>query len=812
MEDTTLRNKILELINAPNYQPIKPKVIAKKLGVSKDEAHVVRRIVKRLAKEGHVAWGGGHSVHKIGAQKPAATSPAGDGEPATAANNRVAPGAGPGKNRVVGSFRRTAKGSGFVRPRTPGVPYDKTQDIFIPPDRTGDAASGDVVLVQVRGRTSHGRRAGEVVDIIERQTHQFVGTYTLSRGAAEVTIDGGLFVKPIPVGDPGAKGAQPDDKVVVEMVRFPTHYHRGEGVIVEVLGKRGEPGIDTLSIIREFNLPGDFPEAALDDAREQAEEFHESLDGRTDLTETTIITIDPVDARDFDDAISLVKLDNGHWRLGVHIADVSHFVKHGTALDREGKDRATSIYLPDRVIPMLPEIISNNLASLQPDKVRYTKTVFIEMTPDGARVSVEPHSAAIKSCRRFTYEEVDEYLDNPKAWKSKLTPEVHALLGRMHELAMILRRRRFERGSLELSMGETEIDLDPRTGNVTGAHVRTNTVSHQIIEEFMLAANEAVAEMFSDRELFFLRRIHSPPDPRKLRDLTEFVRELGIDCESLEDRFEIQRVLAAVKDEPFERAVNYAVLRSMTKAIYGPEEIGHYALASKNYCHFTSPIRRYPDLTVHRMLEAIIAGRTPHSDYEQLVVLGEHCSEREQRAEAAERELIKVKLLSYCAEHIGEEMDAVITGVQDFGIFAQGRQIPAEGLIHVSTLTDDYYDYDSTTHTLAGKKEGNQYRLGDLVRVEIARADIDRRTLDFRLVGLVKHAARPKIPGKRRVGSHPGGKRARGKTAVEPSFGRRGTKGKKKTAATKGGKRSTAKVKGKGKAAVKKTPRGKKRK
>ncbi|HND52891.1 MAG TPA: ribonuclease R [Pirellulaceae bacterium] len=636
---------------------------------------------------------------------------------------------------VSGVFRRAAGGYGFVRPQGATL-GDRSGDIYVPLESAQDAASGDLVTVRISKRRRHGQQklSGEIVEILKRDTHQFVGVYSERGGEAFVQVDGRMFTQPIPVGDPGAKGARDGDKVVIEMVRFPSHYSDGEGVIIEVLGARGKAGVDTLAIMREFELPEQFPEEVLEAARRQAEQFDETkLDGRVDLTHETIITIDPLDARDFDDAVSLEKLENGHWLLGVHIADVAHFVPAKSTLDREARERGTSVYLPDRVIPMLPEVISNNLASLQPHKVRYARTVTIEFTDEGVRVATDVKRSAIKSRRRFTYEEVDEYLADPDAWREKLVPEVHSLLGRMHELAMVLRRRRLELGAIELTLPEIKLVLD-RRGQVEGARIVENTVSHQIIEEFMLAANEAVAWQVRQKELPLLSRVHGAPDPRKLRALTEFVRSLGIPCESLESRFEIKRVIAEVAGRPEQHAVNYAVLRSMQKAHYAPTDEGHYALHSRDYCHFTSPIRRYPDLVVHRIFDHLARGHRPPETIEHLFGLGEHCSEREQRAETAERELIKVKLLSYLAQRIGEKLEAVITGVEAFGIFAQGVTLPAEGLIHVTGLRDDYYHYDSASHSLVGRRAGNAFRLGDVITVQIARVDIDGRELDFRLV------------------------------------------------------------------------------
>jgi ribonuclease R len=769
MDAHELQSAIVDLVNQPAYQPVKPRVIAQRLGLPKEEVTDVRRAVKRLVRQGILVYASNHLVRPAPNDKapsvPAAGPPPSSLLPAEGSFLPEAPRKHKrsecARPRVVGVFQRTKKGFGFVRPSpasseeddqrrnaTPGE-AGEVKDIFVPAKYTLDAASGDVVAVEVKharhpppaGRPGkHGARPdtrpgprGRVVEVLQRQTRQFVGTYFESEGSAFVQIDGTLFAEPIFVGDPGAKNARVDDKVVMEMVRFPSPMHDGEGVIIEVLGSQGKAGVDTLSIIREFNLPEEFAADAADEARQEAARFEQSIEGRLDLTGETIVTIDPVDARDFDDAISLEKLDNGHWRLGVHIADVSHFVRPRTALDREAHNRGTSVYLPDRVLPMLPELISNGLASLQPDKVRYTKSVFMEYTPEGLRAHTEFHSAAIKSSKRLTYEEVDAFLADRESGKKKFGTKVHDLLGRMHELAMLLRRRRIRHGSLVLSMPEVKIELDS-DGRVAGAHVVEDTESHQVIEEFMLAANEAVAELLRDKGLPFLRRIHESPSPHKLRALTEFVRELGLSVSGLHDRFELQQLLDTVAARPEQHAVNYAVLRAMQRAVYSPKEEGHYALASDCYCHFTSPIRRYPDLHVHRLLDELIRGRKPRSNLGELVVLGQHCSDREQRADAAERDLTRLKLLAYLSDQIGLQMDALVTGVENFGLFVQGVDLPAEGLIRTESLADDYYTFDRATHSLTGRRFGNRYRLGDRLRVVVTRVDPLRRELDFRLL------------------------------------------------------------------------------
>jgi ribonuclease R len=705
-----LAKSVLELVNRPGYQPVKPKVIARKLQLESSQLPQLRRVIKMLARQGLVAYGRGHLVR-----------PAREGA-------RQA-------RRIVGVFRRTETGIGFVRPRgefAEGI----QEDVYIAPAHTSDAVTGDVVLVELTDTREAGRGPrGQVVRVLERQRQRFVGTYFEAGRWGYVEVDGGLFPSPIFVGDPGAKGVRPDDKVVIELIRYPTPYAEGEGVIVEVLGERGQSGMDTIMIMREFGLPDNFPEEVLEEARQQAQQFREEVpSARLDLTGLTVITIDPPDARDFDDAISLERREDGSWRLGVHIADVAYFVPPKSALDREAFERATSVYLPDRVIPMLPEPISNGVASLQPGKIRFTKSVFMEFTPEGIRTYREFYRSAIRSSKRLTYEEVDEFLRDPQRFESQWGEEICRMLLDMRDLARILRARRRQRGALELILPEVKLLFDD-DGQLAGAKIVEHTESHQIIEEFMLAANESVAEFLQEKGLHFLRRVHKDPLLRKLRDLTEFVTGLGIETESLESRSAIQRLLAAVAGRPEQYAVHYAVLRSLQRAIYSPRPEGHYALATDTYCHFTAPIRRYPDLTIHRLLDALIDNRKPVTDFDRLVLVGEHCSRREERAEIAERELVKLKLLGYLKDRIGMELDGVITGVERYGFFVQGIEIPAEGLVHVSTLEDDFYRFDRKTHSLVGYREGHTFRLGDRVRVVVARVDLDRRQLDFRLIG-----------------------------------------------------------------------------
>ena len=700
--------QILGHLDSPEYRPSKTSQVAKQLGVTKPQVAEFKAALQELIEAGLVRKQENGILRR-----------------------RTA------KGLITGIIKRAAAGFGFLTPTD--APNDRSRDIYISKEDLRDAQSGDEVMIQlVASDRRDGKLRGLVVEILQRETHTFVGTYFEQSGGGFVRVDGTVFTDPISVGDPGAKGAKPQDKVVIEMLRFPSHSQVGEAVLTQVLGQRGQPGVDTLSIIHEFGLPDEFPEEVLAEARLQASTFDETnLEGRLDLTGETIITIDPVDARDFDDAISLHRSAEGHWHLGVHIADVSHFVPAGSALDQEAQKRSTSVYLPDRVIPMLPEILSNGLASLQQGHVRFTKSAIMEFSAEGIPIHTKFANSAIKVVQRFAYEQVMPIIEKPDLHRDKVTPVVNDLLQRMYEFAMLLRKRRFKRGALELSMPDVKIDFNDE-GKVTGAHTAPHDASHEIIEEFMLAANIAVATALNDLRFPFMRRGHGDPDELKLHKFADFAATLGLELRSYQSRHALQALLDEVEHLPIRQAVNYALLRSMKQAEYTIEEIGHYALAEEQYCHFTSPIRRYPDLTIHRLVGAIAAhkkGKLPKPDVVVLSTLAKHCSAMERRAASAERELVKVKLLTYMSQRIGEELDTIITGVQDFGFFCQGTKIPAEGMVHVTALNDDYYYFDEASQSLIGRRSGVEYRLGSPVKVVVARVDVDRRQLDFRLAG-----------------------------------------------------------------------------
>ncbi len=725
-----LMTQLLLLVGKPQYQPLKAKALARRLGVPQIDYPNFRHLLRHLIKEGRLELGKGQTILPA---KP--------------------------HGSITGVFRKLASGAGFVRIHSPTRVNRKTGEVFISASHVGDASTGDEVLVRITKKPKQKDRSpqGEIIRILERQTKQFVGTYFERSEGGFVAVDGTTFHEPIWVGDAGAKGAKPEDKVVFEMLRFPSPQAPGEGVITEILGPRGQPGVDTLSIIRAFDLPDRFAPDVLEEARYVAAAFNENdISGRVDFRNQLVITIDPEDAHDFDDAVS-VSFDEKkqHWHLTVHVADVAHFVAPGSLLDREAKNRGNSVYLPQRVLPMLPELISNGVASLQEGRVRYTMSAQMEFTAKGERVHAELSPGVIQVSKRFSYPAASALLEgghrarrSPALHSHRKPDDVHAhegscppvfegMLKQMKELALILRERRRKRGALELNMPEVELEYDA-DGKLTGAHFVERGIANQIIEEFMLASNEAVAEYLQQQQVPFLRRVHAAPDPLKLEQFIQFVKGLGykVNVDHPTDRFQLQRLLEESADQPQRHAVHYALLRSLKQAEYTPEEDGHYALASKHYGHFTSPIRRYPDLLIHRLVKRVQRRKHASNDEGELIALGEHCSFTERRADRAEMELIKHRLLSFLSTRIGMELEILLTGVEEYGFFGQAATLPVEGLVHVTTLVDDDYYYDERSYSLVGRRTQRRFRLGDRVKVKVARVDIQRRQLDFKLADL----------------------------------------------------------------------------
>ena len=720
----SLEERILSAVRDKAYRPVKERTLAADLGLDPSGMADFRRSIKELLALGLVRIGSDRTIR------------------------------GRAEELLVRAiYKRLNHGDAIAVVADPEAPF--TGDIWLQDGDSSSALTGDVVMVRVIRRPTKVLNAmGEVAEIALRATRQFVGTLTDREGTIVARIDGNVFRRSVEVGDISAKNAVLGDKVLVEILKFPDGNHqRGEGVILEVLGRVGDPGVDTLTVIRTLGIPDVFSQAVLEEALAQVEGFDDTdLDGRTDFSDTLVITIDPVDAKDFDDAISLIVDEKtGHIQLTVHIADVAHFVKPGSALDHEAKTRGTSVYLPQRVIPMLPEAISNNLASLQEGKLRYVLSAVMDFTPAGVQTDVRFHRGAIRVRKRFAYEQVSEIFKDPGGEFAKtVDPAIVAVLLDSRALATVLRRKRFEAGALELEMPETKLEYDAN-GRITGARFAVHDESHRLIEEFMLTANEAVARFLSDRKIAFLRRIHPAPAEDRLKRFGKFAASLGYEMENFQNRFEIQKVLAESADQPERRAIHYALLRSFKQAIYSPWQDEHFALAMPHYCHFTSPIRRYPDLLVHRLITQFLKKKRLGSDEAELESLAESCSKTERRAEAAERDLVKLRLLMWLSANIGMEMDAVITGVNASGFFAQGATIPAEGFVHVKSLGSDFFYFDEANYTLEGTQSGRAFRLGDEVRVRIERIDMQRRGVDFSVIARTrpasKRATKPK-PGK----------------------------------------------------------------
>jgi ribonuclease R len=694
-----LKERILKFLKHPDYAPLKLAQLAKAFGVTGEDYPKFKSAFDELRQGGQVVIG----------RKNLVTLP-------------------PLAGRIIGTFRANPKGFGFVTPLEP-TSHD---DLFIPPDETSGAMTGDTVAAKV---VKQGRRAGQmrykgrVVEILERAQNKFVGTLAKHRDGWIVQPDGTAFTEPISVDDVTAKNAKEKDKVVVEILSYPTEKYLARGVIIEVLGRAGQYESEIASIIRQYHLPSEFDEDCIEQAREAAAEFNpEHLDTREDITDKVIITIDPPDAKDFDDAISLEKNSYGNWVLGVHIADVSNFVKSDSPLDAEAGTRGNSVYLPGKTIPMLPEILSNGICSLQPDQKRFVKSVYPTYDKDGNVLSRRFANSIMRSTQRLTYQQADKAL---KGRTKAIKPEVVELLKNMETLSRVIEKRRAKNGMLHLDLPETELVMD-KAGRVVGARPADDSYPHTIIEMFMVEANEAVASLLDRRNVRFMRRIHPEPDTLAMKRLSQLVRALGLGMPRTPDRTAIQNLLAVVRGIDCSFAINLAVLRSFEKAQYAPLHIGHYALASTHYCHFTSPIRRYADLLVHRLLNRYLQNKTiPKKEEQPLTEIGKHITFTEQRAEDAERELTTVLILQMLSKKIGDELDCVVTGLTNFGVFVQCRKFGIEGLIQTADLGPDVWKYNQKTQSILGRRSGVSVRLGQGLKVRILSVNVPARQLNL---------------------------------------------------------------------------------
>ena len=719
----TTRDRIMAHIKSPSYRPLKTHSLARFFDIREDDYPHFRALLREMIDEGEVVLGAGQ---RLMAAPPAKSLPEGS---------------------FSGIFRRNPKGFGFIEPDDPKM----QGDVFVAPGDTLDAITGDRVVAKriKRGFKRPGRLdfTGRIVEVLERGQTRFVGTYRLRGKLGTVKPDGGLLTEDIPVPDASSSGAAPNDKVVFELLKYPALNQQAEAVIVEVLGPRGNPGVDTLAVIRQFDLPDEFPEETAEAARRAVDRFtDQEIARRTDLRDLMTITIDPETARDYDDAISVETLDGGITRLGVHIADVSFFVRPGEPLDTEAYKRGTSVYLPTTVVPMLPELLSNGMCSLQEGHDRLVKSAFIHLDREARIVHTEFANAVMHNKKRLTYEQVSEVLDHGST--DIVEPEVLKLLQDMDALARRILQRRRRDGYLELDLPDVELVFDDQL-QVIDARPEDTSFSHKIIEMFMVEANEAVARHLRQRRLPAMRRIHEPPSPEKLEITGRFLRSCGHEIKNPGNRLELQKLLRETQNAPEGYPVHMAVLRSMMQAKYAVSDEGHWALASDCYCHFTSPIRRYPDLTIHRALAAAEGwdgqsgpgdqrgGRRRGRGGEGLPaedILREaaaHCSRTERRAEAAERELTKVKVLTLLEKHVGEEFSGIVAAVQEYGLFVEFPKYMIEGLVHVSDLRDDDYQFDARSYSLVGRRSGRKVRIGDTIRVTIAGVDIPRRELDL---------------------------------------------------------------------------------
>ncbi|MEK6323059.1 MAG: ribonuclease R [Acidobacteriota bacterium] len=662
---------------------------------------------------------------------------------------------------LIGTLRGTRSGHAFVVPEDPQE--REKGDLFVNARAMGAALHADTVIARVTGVRERGRE-GRVEAVLHHANKTVIGTFVKLKSESFVSpIDDRLLYE-ISIARSDALDAIDGDIVNVEITRPPIAGRPPLGRVIEVLGRPEQPGIDIEIIIRKHHLPNVFPEAAL----AQAEAIREAIsDGqlarREDLRERLTITIDGETARDFDDAVSLEELPNGRLLLGVHIADVSYYVREGTALDEEALQRGTSVYFPERAIPMLPERLSNDICSLKPQVDRLTMSAQIELHRNGRVVDYRLTPSVIHSRERMTYTAVNEIITNPDGETAHTYAHVKEMLLKMHELTLVLIKRREERGAIDFDLPEAELWFNDE-GQIGGIARSERNIAHRLIEEFMLLANETVAKHLESLNVPLLYRIHEEPNPDKIEEFAEIAASFGhkFSMHGPIPQRGFQQLARDIGGQPEERMLSYLMLRSMQRARYTPRNAGHFGLAMKTYTHFTSPIRRYPDLIVHRILREVIERGREGGEWSEvdlgarhavkrvswpvldeqretelraaLEVIGDQSSERERAAADAERELMDWRKAEFMADRVGDEFDGVITGVKEYGFYVELDEFFIEGLVHVSTLIDDVYEYQERKHRLAGKRTRREFRLGQRVRVAVNRVDQLRHLIDFSVV------------------------------------------------------------------------------
>ena len=692
--------EILRLMEEED-RPLLVREVLRLSGLSKEQRQEVREVFRNLADEGKIVKIRGNRY----------------GLPVK-------------MNLVVGRVKCHPDGYGFVIPEREGE-----QDIFVSPRNLKEAMHGDRVVARVESIRKKGRE-GTVIRILERGLRKVVGRFMRGKNYSYVIPEDERITQEVFISEGETKRARPNQIVVAEITRYPTERLRPEGRVTHVLGYPGDPEVEPQIIIHKYDLPHRFSSTALREARglppfPSADDYQ----GRVDLRNIPTFTIDGEKARDFDDAVSIRKEKDGGLTLHVSISDVSHYVKEGTALDEEAYLRGTSVYFPDRAIPMFPPELSNEICCLHPGVDRLTFTVEMKYDPQGNQKDVRFYPSLIRSRERLTYTVVKQILLNEDAGLNQRYEAIVPSLQWMADLSQKLRQKRIERGALDFDLPEPEIVLDLQ-GEAEGIIRAERNLAHQIIEEFMIAANEGVAHFLEESGLPCIYRIHEPPKEEAIDEFRRFISHLGYKLKKDSDHSpkEFQKILFATKGKPEEKVINNVLLRSMKWAKYSAKNVGHFGLASKSYTHFTSPIRRYPDLIVHRLLKRAHFNKEESASEEVLGKKAEHLSHRERVAMEAEREILDRYRVRFMKERIGEVFKGVISGVTAFGFFVELQDIFVEGLVRVTSLYDDYYQYHERRYCLVGERTHQTFRIGDEVVVRVDRVDVERRHIDFGLV------------------------------------------------------------------------------